>query len=952
MKILRTFNSLFLCAAAALIASCTSDAASSTTQDDSNGGKVRIETRGFSAAASQSTQIFVFKSNNPYNFNHRVLQITRPEEGKLEMPMPAGNWDLALVTTDTGAGMERVLAPNVNQPRAGQKMLELTPTGGVLPNAPELALGVVRNQSVQPNIMNTAPDTELHHNVAKVSVTIKDPRGYNTAGTHKVILSNVPTTLDWNGALMPNKDNPAVGKMEGYFAISGPSDGAQTCSTVEFIVPAHKASSPTDVPTNKLSVQVVLTTTAGTYMSPVRVIDAYSPQPNMRLHVELLVSGELNVAADLLPWNDETAEDMELYNPNVTLSVEKASVTMQTRVEMDVTATSYGSSVTPRVSVYNSTWLSAGIGGTAPSNYVVLSTMADTYNGVPRTDYVSVTVENFTKKIPVTQVHTELTTQTIVLSPAHPDFTRNFNVSNLESWRVSRGFLDNVSGSVPYMVGEIKNANITGYLDGNAITPFNVTRKVPGPNTPPVTVEQMCATDTIFVHYTNTLALYKFIVKNLYMRSDDIRVSSVKDPSRMDTTVYVNPIEIYGGSREFYVVDKPSWVLEGPTLEIVGGEPKMKIKVSRQPNDDIRQGVITFGHVDDTSYTLEVPIRQEFFTDIPPFKFMVIRYTWLGNGSTNSGNNDVDIVVAIPRPENYEPDYNYSGKFFDYPYSYSSGASHKAVGWSLFRSVTLTGLDAGNTQTQVEDKNTLLVWGGDATGGQGETVLFKAPIFTPDFTTVDTDPYNYPKNIEIDVYAGWYTGNTTLSSNAFTSRYPELAGKAAPIRLTISTYEGGTMVKPSGNNTTTGWPSNVTKLFVTNFYNVGTTNPVTGEITNVPTPSDLSESTYSVIMENGWLNDPVNVFTKNVVIDRGASTTSNDDYRNEYTANDTTPSTGPPTNQGYTKIATISYNRWSRAASVKWHATEYTGSIVMPTRAALDNADDSENSNVPPKPKE
>ncbi|MEG0647052.1 MAG: hypothetical protein RR471_07775, partial [Bacteroides sp.] len=132
----------------------------------------------------------------------------------------------------------------------------------------------------------------------------------------------------------------------------------------------------------------------------------------------------------------------------------------------------------------------------------------------------------------------------------------------------------------------------------------------------------------------------------------------------------------------------------------------------------------------------------------------------------------------------------------------------------------------------------LLQWGGDATGGQGETTFFNAPVLEGDA--------NSPRKIKLDVYATWYT-----------------AGRAPDkMTFTMTAYKGGTMVQ-SG----------------TNFNNNG------GE--------KLYDQGHSVMI---------------------TTTKGNSTY-----------ATG-----GYTKVATITYDRVKHAASV----SVWAGIATRTTRAA------------------
>jgi hypothetical protein len=313
----------------------------------------------------------------------------------------------------------------------------------------------------------------------------------------------------------------------------------------------------------------------------------------------------------------------------------------------------------------------------------------------------------------------------------------------------------------------------------------------------------MCVNDTIVVHDTKNLALRNYIVKNLFMRSDDIRVRPVRDPARQDTTIYVSPIEVYGGGRDFTVVSRPAWVLEDPVIVVVDGESRMKIRVSRQPDETVRNGVIRFAHKDDPDYTIDVNIRQAFFTDTPPFDYFVMRFSW---GAGSSG--DLDIMVEFV--DNFKVDENgdeispKTNISFDNTNTATANSNTRVLGYGRKAYFNKEGVvyPTGPTTTSIgwlpeysqsQLTSNLMLWGGDAMRGQGETVFFNAPQITPDFTNSDVDTSGLPRLINIDVYAYRYAQKS--------------------VKLEIFTYKGGLMQMPAHDY-------GVGKVRSYNFYNI------------------------------------------------------------------------------------------------------------------------------------
>jgi hypothetical protein len=372
---------------------------------------VVVDLTGLTRSAADNTQVYVFDNSGANNFHHKVLQITRPEENTLMMPMPEGTWDLALVATPDGSGMNSVLSPVVGLPRSGQKMLELIPTGDLLPPAPELAMGSLDDQTIAPHIDNTAPPVSLVRNVALVRLTIQSPRNYSMIpGAQKVTLGNIPTTLDWNGKLLPDKNSPRTGgtaRMEGFFDIIELADsGDQECSRVEFVIPANREDSSADISTHKIDVQVSLDIAGQPYISTIKEIDK-APRANMILDVTLVIGAELTMEADILPWDDTTpVQGIDIDPvPQTTLRVNKTQMMLSQATDwrddlLTVVATSNGDYVHPSVE-HGELWLTSNWIG----NVLHLGIDRENYPwNPPATTFITLNVDNgFKKRINVSK---------------------------------------------------------------------------------------------------------------------------------------------------------------------------------------------------------------------------------------------------------------------------------------------------------------------------------------------------------------------------------------------------------------------------------------------------------------------------------------------------------------------------------------------------------------------
>jgi len=370
-------------------------------------------------------------------------------------------------------------------------------------------------------------------------------------------------------------------------------------------------------------------------------------------------------------------------------------------------------------------------------------------------------------------------------------------------------------------------------------------------------------------------------VDNFYIEEDELNISN-NAPTGNTGTYAIN---VYGGSQTFTIVSASDWITSAQILP----DGQLQLIANQSSDGEPRTGYITLAHADDPTYQVTFSVIQGYDV-IPPFDYLVLKFTWSGS--------DVDIAVEFTG-QAYSPvqDPPYP-PFVNYPYTEPT-SDQKAVGWYLQSSIGLDGAktiySSSTTNDQVTNNTTLMMWGGDATGGQGETVFFKAPLITP--TDPIHDDQNLPRYITLDAYAVWYT---TASVNS-------------PVKLAVYTYTGGTMLKPSTNNTTTP-PSDYTGgagIYTTNFYNVpeGTV------------ASDLANGAASYAL----LNPPAFSTDKNLVVNRASGSVNQPmQFRN--------------TTSGYTRMATITYDRYRHSATVTWIAPELTG-VVLPYSTTIVDPD-------------
>jgi hypothetical protein len=251
-------------------------------------------------------------------------------------------------------------------------------------------------------------------------------------------------------------------------------------------------------------------------------------------------------------------------------------------------------------------------------------------------------------------------------------------------------------------------------------------------------------------------------IENLFLSvPDELYIGNPVGP---DTTVYIPDIVAFGGNAR-YVVEgfTGDWIQSMEYHEISG---KLKAKVLHNSTNTDRPGSITIHHIDDPSYKVTVQLLQNEFVYVPEFKFFVLDVQWCKRTSL-----DVDIAFLFENNNPVTP-------FEDLP-----------VGWgSLYSDVHLTHKPANASQiiastssnsyvkyiTVRRDTVNLLNWGGDATQGQGETVYFDAEAFH--------GATDVPRYLNLGLYLTWYNHGQD---------------EHWTVRVTLSCYRGGTMVKYS-----------------------------------------------------------------------------------------------------------------------------------------------------------
>lgn len=683
-----------------------------------------------SADIINNTQVYLFDGDGATagQFRQKVPDVTYAAD-RLTMPVAAGTWDITLVSAD-GDVNSGLIQPVRGQARSSLKMWETRSVGGSLPSMPELRTAYITGQQVIAGQDNVASETALlSRNVALVKVVIADAGGLDINGTHTMKLTNVPTTLNWEGGLYPNKNNPTVSAepMTGTFTIHNNTAmaGHQYSDTLRFIVPAHKGTDylnalPTDTTTSHLKLSVDLASEGGTRFEKTDVVIPRVPRVNGILLVRIFLGGKLDVSTEILNWQDT---QLEADLSQTQLYTDKASVGLAFKdtIHVNTNAREYTVEKAPEA-----TWITSV--KKLDGNAVEITADLDSYvDNHPRTSYITIKANNVTKKIPVTQRPDRGTIKVsehkLIFCPKVHE-KRSVEVKSIGGDWI---FL----GSSPKATSDIQNG-----VKGNTTVNFTRTSTIK-----PDDFDTCYGDGQIVVKNKTTLDTDTISLVNCYIHMDDGVINAVAPTGTAQTAVTNSQdVTVFGGSRNILFDSWESWIHNdlswNPSTQV------LTMTTDREPSDEARDGSLIFHHADCSDYQVTAKVHQDVIVTIPAFDFFVVKFTWV--------NNDVDIAVEFSGND-VSGNGNNNSSYDKYP-----------VGWSFTNSVRY------NNQE-------LLRWGGDATGGQGETAFFNAPVLEGDV--------NSPRKIKLDVYATWFT----------LGRAPD------KMTFTMSAYKGGTMVQNGTN---------------------------------------------------------------------------------------------------------------------------------------------------------
>lgn len=673
-------------------------------------------------------QVYLFDGEgiNAGQFNSKVPDVNQ-ENNRLTMSVAAGKWNLALVSADVDIS-GKLISPVRGHALNTLKMWETRSAEGELPSMPELRTAYIKEQQVVAGQNNVVPEALLSRNVALVKVVIADAGGLDIRGEHKFELTGVPTTLDWNGGLYPNKNNPVVSSepMRATFTVNNNPvlAGHQVSDTLCFVIPAHKGNDylsphPADTTTHHLAFAVDLAYEDGKRFTKTNVVIPRVPRTNGILLVRLMVGGKLNVSTEILEWQD-TEVNIDLNQTQ--LYTDKASIGLAYKdtLQVNTNADTYTLG-----KAADATWITSV--KKLEGNAVEITADVDSYvDNHPRTSYITVTANNVTKKIPVTQRPDRGTIKVdknkLIFCPVSHT-KRSLQVTSMGGDWV---FVDHSPKAIP---------NIQGGAEGNTSVDFTRTSTVVPDN-----FETCYGDGQIVVKNKITLDTDTVSLINCYIHMDEGVINAVAPTGTAQSAITRSEdVTVYGGNRNIvFHSTSSSWIYD------LGWNPQTQVltmTTAREPNDEARDGAMTFYHADCPDYVVTAIVRQDLIVTIPAFDFFVVKFTWSGS--------DVDIAAEFSGN-----DVNGIGNNAIY--------DKKPVGWSLNRIVNYDGRE-------------LLKWGGDATRGQGETTFFNAVVFEGDARS--------PRKIKLDIYATWYTSGRAPDTMTFT----------------MYAYKGGTMVQDGTN---------------------------------------------------------------------------------------------------------------------------------------------------------
>ena len=704
----------------------------------------------------------------------------------IDMSMRPGTWDLTLVTGPNR--FWQTLAQSIpgvsdiqdvlEQPSHGKnaseaRMYRHRAVNGILPDFKDFYTALVKDVVVENNpegkVNEFTSPVYFLRNFCKVRVILETGQELKLGENLQAAwLSNIPEALDWNGGLYPSPERPDVSSSPmatKYFetvhshVVTG-SDGTQknvikSTNELVYYIPAHRGvdadtDNPVDTATHQININFAFTAEDDTPVSKTDVPVTLTPRPNTELVIKVhYEKRQLGVYTEILPWTEHQALDAHVGAQHV--KVDKTTIglawkdTLHVECDADYTVT--------RAADCN--WLTIN---KLSDGVFELVANVDTYTpGQPRSSFVNVTCGNYTKRIPVTQrpenvgsINVHVTGQPDVkkfwLSPPHN--TKNVTVECYGGdWKT----LPTVA------LSQAKSGN-EGVTDNVAIV-RNVDNNIFYDE-----YDEAFGLQNIVFFNKKTLDTDTIVVDNLFIGADD-DVLEIEQPTSGTLQVVTSHVLVYGGRKDVQIISYPTSFIRSVTYNLA--TQQFTFQSLSNANGDDQWGDIVLAHKDDPDYRVTIPIDQSIRVDIPEFDFFVVKFTW--------PSADVDIQCGFynnPSTVNYRD--------VVYNTTLSNTINNRYVGYGRNGAPSIGGA-------------AVLTWGGDATGGQGETVFFNAKNMNKfpypggkdenGVRATPTTPNMLPRVVRFLCAAGWYS---TQSANT-------------AVACQVICYLGGTM-QQSGTN--------------------------------------------------------------------------------------------------------------------------------------------------------
>lgn len=255
--------SIMALAASLLLGACSADQIDSP----SNGETKRLILKfgkGGSDALTQNTMLYQFhdvvKGNGAYV---KKPELTMTGDHSLTFTLGEGRWNFALVS-----GMTSNVTDHIIEPVYGKKPEECVmfrndfrDENGGLAQMPEIYTAFIKGVELSgkwviddlTNVDHFEPDKDYNYpaqytrNLAKVKVIFEKSEYLDVTALQNIEISNVPSTLSWDGTLYPSKYKPEISKtpLKGkipLMPVEG-EDGKMTgAEELSFLIPAHRGT--------------------------------------------------------------------------------------------------------------------------------------------------------------------------------------------------------------------------------------------------------------------------------------------------------------------------------------------------------------------------------------------------------------------------------------------------------------------------------------------------------------------------------------------------------------------------------------------------------------------------------------------------------------------------------------------------------------------------------------